>query len=419
MDYCHYFKYYRTNLTKDSLMQRVSLFGYGKTTKALTKIYPNALFYDDKAVKPFKDEKGFRVQPSSEFNPEYSDLEIPSPAIPPSNPLILQAKNLISEYDCFVKNSPMSIWISGTNGKTTTTQMMQHLLEDKGSQAGGNIGTPLAELNPDADMWILETSSFTMHYTNLAVPNIYVLLPINPDHLSWHKSMNEYEQAKLKPISKMREGEVAIVPNRYKDIKSSAHVIGYDNETDLASHFDIDTKKVNFKGAFLVDAILAMAVDKILFDRVDYEKINSFILDPHRQEELRDSKNRLWVNDTKATNIDAAIAALNRYGDSHIHLILGGDDKGVDLNELFEYLKSCSVKIYNIGSNKEKLSSLAREYKIPFELCENLRDAVSKIDKNLKENEVALLSPAASSLDEFSSYLQRGDEFKTDVLNIS
>jgi UDP-N-acetylmuramoylalanine--D-glutamate ligase len=400
-------------------MQRVSLFGYGKTTKALTKLYPNAIFYDDKVTKPFRDDNGFRLKPSSEFNPKYSDLEIPSPGIPPSNPLILQAKNLISEYDCFVNVSPLTIWISGTNGKTTTTQMMQHLLKDKGSEAGGNIGTPLAELDLDADIWILETSSFTMHYTNLAVPNIYVLLPITPDHLSWHGDMDEYVKAKLKPILSMKEGEVAIVPSQYKDIKTSAHVITYENEADLASYFDIDTSKVNFKGAFLADALLAMAVDKILFDRVDYEKINSFVLDPHRQEELRDGKNRLWVNDTKATNIDATIAVLNRYKDLHVHLILGGDDKGVDLTELFEFLTSCKVKIYNIGSNKDKLSNLAKEYNINFELCQNLADAITKIDKNLTNSEIGLLSPAASSLDEFSSYIQRGDEFKEAVQNIS
>jgi UDP-N-acetylmuramoylalanine--D-glutamate ligase len=400
-------------------MQRVSLFGYGKTTKALTKLYPSAIFYDDKVSKPFTDDNGFKVKPSSDFNPKYSDLEIPSPGIPPSNQLILKANNLISEYDCFAKTSPLTIWISGTNGKTTTTQMMQHLLQDRGSVSGGNIGTPLADLSLDADMWILETSSFTMHYTNQSAPNIYVLLPITPDHLSWHGSMDEYVKAKLKPITKMREGEVAIIPHAYKDVKTSAHVITYKNESDLALYFGIDVEKINFHGAFLADALLAMAVDKILFDRADYEKINSFILDPHRQEELRDSKNRLWVNDTKATNIDATIAALKRYKELHVHLILGGDDKGVDLGELFEYLKNCNVKLYNIGSNKNKLSSLAQEYSIEFELCKNLADAMYKIDTNLKENETALLSPAASSLDEFSSYAQRGDEFKEYVRHIS
>ncbi|MDT8338145.1 MAG: UDP-N-acetylmuramoyl-L-alanine--D-glutamate ligase [Sulfurimonas sp.] len=396
-------------------MLRVSLFGYGKTTKALAKKYPNAIFYDDKCTKPFKDENGFKVKPSSDFNPKYSDLEVPSPGIPPSNPLIQKARNLISEYDVFADSAPLCVWISGTNGKTTTTQMMQHLLQERGSQAGGNIGTPLGELDLEASLWILETSSFTTHYTNRAAPNIYVLLPITPDHLSWHGDMSEYVSAKLKPITMMREGEIAIIPEAYKDVKTAAHVISYKDERDLASCFEIDINRVNFKGAFLMDALLAMAIEKILFDHIDYEKINSFVIDPHRQEELRDRSGRLWVNDTKATNLDAAIVALRRYKEQHVHLILGGDDKGVDLSELFRFLQNCDVQIYNIGSNKERLSDLAREYGIAYTICENLVDAVKKIDKNLKEDEVALLSPAAASLDEFTSYAHRGDVFKNSV----
>lgn len=400
-------------------MQRVSLFGYGKTTQALAKKIPNAVFYDDKVSKPFRDENGFKVKPSSEFDPKYSDLEIPSPGIPPSNPLIKRAHNLISDYDYFADTAPLNIWISGTNGKTTTTQMMQHLLHDKGSKEGGNIGTPLSELDADAQMWILETSSFTMHYTNKARPNIYVLLPLSPDHISWHGSMEEYVKAKLKPLKLMKEGEVAIIPETYKDVETKAHLITYKESDDLAAHFGIDIEKVKFKGAFLLDALLAMAVDKILFDRIDYENINSFTIEPHRQEELKDSQNRLWVNDTKATNIDASIAALKRYKDSFIHLILGGDDKGVELDELFVFLQSINVKIYNIGSNKEKLSSLAQKYNVDYKQCQNLVDAVGEIDKNLTETEVALLSPAAASLDEFTSYAQRGDIFKEAVRNIS
>ncbi|MDK9693374.1 MAG: UDP-N-acetylmuramoyl-L-alanine--D-glutamate ligase [Sulfurimonas sp.] len=396
-------------------MQRVSLFGYGKTTKALAKLFSNPVFYDDKCSKPFTDENGYKIKPSFDFDPNYSDLEIPSPGIPPSNTLIQKAKNLISEYDCFANAAPLTIWISGTNGKTTTTQMMQYLLKENGSLEGGNIGTPLGELDQNAQIWILETSSFTIHYTKKATPNIYVLLPITPDHLSWHGSMQEYIDAKLKPLSKMREGEVAIIPEAYKDVKTAAHLITYKDERDLASSFGIEIDKVSFKGAFLMDALLAMAVDKILFDRVDYAKINSFVIDPHRQEELRDSKNRLWVNDTKATNLDATIVALKRYKEHHVRLILGGDDKGVDLSELFAYLQNCDVKIYTIGSNKEKLCTLAQQYGVAFELCKNLADAVAQIDKVLQTDEVALLSPAAASLDEFKSYADRGEQFKAAI----
>ena len=397
---------------------RVSLFGYGKTTKALAKEFSNVIFYDDKCIKPFKDDNGFSIKPSSEFNPNYSDLEIASPGIPPNNQLIKDAKNLISEYDYFKDTKPLKIWISGTNGKTTTTQMMQHLLVDDGSQAGGNIGTPLAELDKDAKMWILETSSFTMHYTNEALPNIYILLPLSPDHLSWHGDMQRYVEAKLKPIYKMQEGEIAIIPEAYKDIKTKAYTITYKDEGDLAKHFDIKLDKVSFKGAFLMDALLAMAVDKILFDRIEYDKINLFQLEAHRQEELQDSKNRLWVNDTKATNLDATIAVVKRYKNKTIHLILGGDDKGVDLNELFTFLQDKKINIYNIGSNKEKLSELAKKYSINFKKCTNLLDAVSNIDKVLIKDEIAILSPSASSLDEFTSYAHRGDMFKEAIRKI-
>jgi UDP-N-acetylmuramoylalanine--D-glutamate ligase len=189
----------------------------------------------------------------------------------------------------------------------------------------------------------------------------------------------------------------------------------YKDEADLAEQFGINIEKVNFKGAFLMDALLAMAVDKVLFDRIEYDKINSFVLDPHRQEEFYDTQKRLWINDTKATNLDATIAAVKRYEDQFIHLILGGDDKGVDLSELFEFLQDKNLKIYAIGSNKDKLIQLAQNYNVSAHKCQNLVDAVNVIDQNLKTDQVALLSPAAASLDEFQSYAHRGNLFKESV----
>ncbi len=395
--------------------KRISIFGYGTTTKPLAKHIKNAVFYDDKCTEPYAGVDGSFVRPSDEFDANHSDLEITSPGIPPSNPLIQKAQNLISEYDYFADVYNLKIWISGTNGKTTTTQMMQHLLADKGSEAGGNIGTPLALLNQKAPIWILETSSFTMHYTSKAAPNIYVLLPLSPDHISWHGSEEAYVADKLKPLAMMKSTDKAIIPEAYKDVKSRAEIITYRDAEDVAKIFELDSSRLKFQGAFLLDALLAMAVDKLLFERVDYKKINEFELDPHRQEELRDSKGRLWVNDTKATNLDATIAAVKRYENSFIHLILGGDDKGVDLHELFSFLQDKKLHIYTIGSNKEKLSNLAKEYGIKITQCKNLISAIQEISINMKNEEIALLSPAASSLDEFTSYAQRGNLFKSTV----
>ena len=401
----------------------ITLFGYGITTKAIAKHHGPANFYDDKVTKPFKDEENNALKPSQEFDPKYSSLEVPSPGMPPQHALIQRAQNLISEYDLFLGSSsplkaeklPFNIWISGTNGKTTTTQMLQHLLAEKGSQAGGNIGTPLADLDIDAPIWILETSSFTLHYTNEATPNIYLLLPIAPDHLSWHGSYEEYYKAKLKPLATMKEGEVAIIPKAFANVETDAFLITYENDQDLAAYFGIERDKVKFKGAFLLDAIIAMGVEKVLYDTIDYEKINAFMLDPHRQEELHDQDGRLWVNDTKATNIDATLAAVERYKEQHIHLILGGDDKGVELQPLFDALVNYDVEIYTLGTNEERLNTLAAEYKIRFTSSSTIEKAVEDIAKNHDKKSVALLSPAASSLDQFPSYAVRGERFKEAV----
>ncbi len=398
---------------------KTSLFGYGKTTRALAKkIQGEVTFYDDKCHKPFRDSEGYMVRPSFEFNSSYSEREIPSPGIAPTNKLICKAKNLMSEYDYFKDLMPPSVWISGTNGKTTTTQMTQHLLKERGAVAGGNIGTPLADLDERASLWILETSSFTLHYTNRAKPNIYILLPIKEDHISWHGSFESYETAKLKPLSMMEEGDIAIVPKKYDSLPSDAMIIGYEDVNELSSRFEIDTKRLKFQGAFLFDAVLALLVEKILFGTVSYEKINSFVLDAHRQEEIVDANGHLWVNDTKATNVDATIAALERYKERKIHLILGGDDKGVDLLELFRYLQTLHVTTYHIGSNKKRLSKLAKEYGIDFYECANLHAAQKKIATLLKREDVALLSPAAASLDEYDSYAQRGEEFRKFVRSL-
>ncbi len=391
---------------------KIACFGYGKTTRAIAKRFGPCTFFDDKFTETTADEEGNLLKPVTEFDTSAFTHEIPSPGFPPYHTLIQNAAHLVSEYDFFAPQMPFSIWISGTNGKTTTTQMIEYLLADHGAISGGNIGTPLAEMSGDAPIWVLETSSFSMHYTDIARPNIYALLPVTPDHISWHGSMEEYYKAKLKPLSQMKEGEAVILPKMFEDAPTNAFKIIYETEDDLAEYFGFDTSKIKFKGAFLMDALIAMGIDKILYDRCDYDKINSFVLDPHRQEEFRDARDRLWINDSKATNIDATLAALRTYRDHPIHLVLGGDDKGVDLEELFIPMKNYDVTVYAIGSNALRIESLCQKYSIPCTLCHTLDIAVEQISKKHNRHSVAMLSPAAASLDQFTSYAQRGNLFK-------
>ena len=457
-----------------------TLFGYGLTTKAIAdKLGGGCTFFDDKCTTTYTDEAGNTIYPSSEFNPNKSNLEVTTPSLPPKHPLIQSAKHLQSEYDYFLGRSeelgsrndtelgrneelgsrsektrstqeqtsstspitphsslltphsplltptsyllpptsplPFTIWISGTNGKTTTTQMLTHLLEHKGAVAGGNIGTPLAALNEDAPIWVLETSSFTLHHTHRASPDIYLLLPITPDHLDWHGSKEAYEADKLRPLRTMREGELALVPKGLNLPQTDAYVVEYESNDFLCNYFDLDATKLNYKGAFLQDALLSLAITKVLFDETDYTLLNTFTRDAHRQEEFYDAQGRLWVNDSKATNLDATLQAIKTYQDSPLHLIMGGDDKGVDLTSLFEALQGLNLTLYSVGKNQETLLALSKQYHIKSTPAHTIENAVTLVAKAHTKESIALLSPAAASLDQFSSYKQRGEVFMQNV----
>ncbi len=415
-----------SSLTKQDL----ALFGYGLTTKAIAKkLGGGCTFFDDNCKTPYTDEMGNQIFPSEMFDPDKSSLEITTPSLPPKHPLIQQAKNLMSEYDYFLSperstlntehSKPFTVWISGTNGKTTTTQMLTHLLKDRGAVSGGNIGTPLAELDPKAPVWVLETSSFTLHHTRTASPDIYLLLPITPDHLDWHGTPEAYAADKLRPLLTMREGELALVPKGLDLPKTDAYVVEYDSNASLCNYFGLDQTKLNYKGAFLQDALLALAVTKVLFDVTDYDLLNHFERDAHRQEELTDTKERLWVNDSKATNLDAAIQAVKTYAHTPIHLILGGDDKGVDLTPLFETIVPLNITLYSIGANSEKIKALSERFGINLKEAGTLERAVAMIDKVHTDNSTALLSPAAASFDQFNSYKHRGETFVSLVKALS
>ncbi|RUM55350.1 MAG: UDP-N-acetylmuramoyl-L-alanine--D-glutamate ligase [Nautilia sp.] len=388
-----------------------SLFGYGGTIKAIAES-GNWEIYDDRFKEISFDKYGNKLLPSNLFDETKSKLEITTPGIPPQNLLIKKAKNLISDYDYFYNEFPFSIWVSGTNGKTTTTQMIEYLLED--SEAGGNIGLPIAKMNRNRKFWILETSSFTLHYTKIAKPNIYILLPITSDHISWHGSFEEYEKDKLSVLNRMDERDIAIIPKKYESYPTSAFKITYENSNDLIDYFGF--KETHFEEPFRLDEILAKAVYKILFFKE--KSLKEFKIDAHKIEEFKDNKNRIWVDDSKATNIDATIQALKKYKNYKIHLIVGGDSKKQNLIPLFEEISTYNINLYLIGKDTPIFEKYAKKYNIDYFVCNKLTEAVNLIDKNFNDG-IALLSPASASLDQFSSYKERGEKFKNLVLNLS
>lgn len=414
------------------------LLGYGETNRSIAELYAPVLVFDDSFKQEHKDALGNIFYPSEKLaNVLQSHLNatiITSPGIPPSNAMVQTAlcfvhkypkMRFFSEYDFFACTMPASVWISGTNGKTTTTEMLTHLLQPYGAISGGNIGTPLAKLDSNAPLWVLETSSFTLHYTNIAKPNLYLLLPIFQDHITWHKSYENYITDKLKPVLSLKDKEVAILPKSVEGHsyckESFGKLVFYENSNDLAQTFGLDLEKIAFKEPFLLDATLALCAAKILLLQTNYAHLNAFKIGAHKMEEFYDRAGNLWVDDSKGTNVDATMAALKHYKNQTILLILGGDDKGADLTPLFEAMKELEIEIFAIGSNTDKICSLAKGI-LKAKACYTLEVAIDCIKQHFKTTNnpkdfIALLSPAAASLDQFSSYKERGEKFKAYVLS--
>lgn len=399
----------------------IALLGYGKTNQALLKFLnaqnQTCLVFDDLFMEARDDEKGNRFLPSSQKMRGDCDFEIPSPGIPPHHILIKNSSNLVSEYDFLLDERKCQIWISGTNGKTTTTEMLSWLLGDFGGLSGGNIGTPLArlvELNPK--IWILETSSFTLHYTQKISPFVYLLLPIREDHISWHGNFESYIKAKLKPLKQMKQGSIALIPEELKEFQevreSRAEIVFYKGSEDLAKSFKFDLGKIKLNEPFLLDGLMALSAAKILCHQDLSGKLANFKVGKHKIEELVDTFGRIWVDDSKGTNVDATIWALRAYENRKIYLILGGDDKGADLTPLFREMTGRDIEIFGIGSNVLKLQKLACKYHLTFHLCFDLEKAVQAIASLHSIHSIAMLSPAAASLDQFASYKERGEKFQ-------
>lgn len=445
----------------------INILGYGVTNEPLVKWLNSknikCNIYDDK-FKTIESSDLNTFLPASEFKTD-SSLCITSPGIPPNHTFFKDA-NKISEYDFInlllnnnAKYEPKIIWVSGTNGKTTTTQMLTYLLESNNAKSGGNIGTPLIELfkeieNLDSScnetlkenlieqckntsnncqtkqnkinctnpaIWILETSSFAMHYTNNAKPNVYLLLPIQEDHIDWHNGFEGYKHDKLKVLERMNEDSSAVLPLEFKErseVKAyKGKIIFYSNAKDLAKFLDINISDIHFKEPFLLDSLLALSGVKLLGQNLDLELLNTFKIGKHRIEEFLDSSGFMWVDDSKGTNTDATLQAIKCYMNKHLYIILGGDDKGADVEPLFKLLQTCEfVRIFTIGKNENKLLGLSQKYNLIAKPCQNLKNAVDSIKQDSKlesKNDfVALLSPAAASLDQFKSYKERGELFK-------
>ncbi len=389
------------------------------------------------------------------------DLVIPSPGIPGDFRLIKEAiERAIDVYSeielawTLMRESEKekTIAVTGTNGKTTVVTLITKIFNDFGYNAisCGNIGLPLIETieaeGSDAQLFrIIEISSFQLERIKSFKPHACILLNITNDHIDRHITMQNYISLKFGSIKNQQLNDYCILniddPNIYDYLilnkkKINSQILTYsisgnsnilkDND-HLIYSFAKNNGKIGIKGLNLMGthnilnsmgAILASKVFAVSDLSIE-KSIASFKPLDHRLEFVGLVNGVRCFNDSKATNPDATIKALENFG-KEVTLILGGLDKGMDFNELIPVLEDRVKNLILIGSCREKIYALVKKndcnYRI--EMCSSMEEAVMKGFALTGKGEVLLLSPACASMDMFKNYKERGNIFKKLVLSI-
>jgi UDP-N-acetylmuramoylalanine--D-glutamate ligase len=363
------------------------------------------------------------------------DFVVLSPGIDPISPLAthFSSRNIetLGELELGWRsvNVPV-IAITGTNGKTTTTELLAQMLNACGQRtiACGNIGKPLCEValeQRDLDVLTVEVSSFQLETIRTFRPSISVWLNFAPDHLDRYRSVAEYRAAKLRIFEKQTADDVAVINAGETLPKMAARAVTFSAYTDQAD-FRLEGGSIVYKNV----AVLRMADTKLrgshnienlmatlavgLARGLSFEQmlppLCAYEPRPHRCEFVRQVGGVIYVNDSKATNLDAVEKGLGAQNKPVI-LIAGGKDKGFT----FETLRSLvSEKVRSVILIGEMAGRIAEDWKdaVPCEIALSLADAVERAHTIAKPGEVVLFSPGTSSFDMFKSYADRGDQFR-------
>ena len=340
-----------------------------------------------------------------------------------NNKLLLKfKKKIITDIDLFYLNNIKckTIVVTGTNGKSTTCKLLEHLLKKsrKKSLLGGNIGTPILDLKNTKNSYvIIEASSFQLSHSKFIQPDFAFFLNLTNDHLDWHKNMKNYLESKLKIFFLQTKNDYAIINKKFKKIFinknfSSKLVSLKDNHYKKMKHKIMNrylTSSLNDENmSFVYTFAKLMKIKEKLF----ISSMKSFKGLPHRFEIFLKKKKTIFINDSKATSFEATKSALSSL--KNIYWILGGLPKKGDKINLSHYKKNI-IKCYIIGKNT---SFFRRQIqgKLNFEISKNLKTSLSQIFKDIRlnrsiENSI-LLSPAAASFDQFKNFEIRGEKFK-------
>lgn len=348
------------------------------------------------------------------------DVLVKSPGVPQEAPAVEAArsdgKQVFGELELGWRLLPNPfIAVTGTNGKTTTTELLGQIYRDAGLPVvvAGNVGTPLCDLvesiDPEATV-VCEASSFQIEDAPEFAPECAILLNLKPDHLDRHHTFEAYRDAKLSVFAGQTQGQFAVVgPSIDLAIPGDARKYKAP-PVDLAEVGDSIAMQGphNKENALIAtQAAMLMGVDPLSVSRT----IATFTGLPHRVETVGVKRGVAYVNDTKATNVAATLAALGGY-EGTVHALIGGSDKGEAYDELRDAVDSACVAVYLNGQTAPAMASALEGARVPVRSYESLDSALAAAAAAAQPGETVLLSPAAASFDQFENYEARGEHFR-------
>jgi UDP-N-acetylmuramoylalanine--D-glutamate ligase len=343
-------------------------------------------------------------------------IVVKSPGVPETSPPVAAARvagvPVISEIELGARllANPI-IGITGTNGKTTTTALLGAIFAAARvpAEVAGNIGRPLTELvgTVAADAWIVcELSSFQLEGVDTLRPRIAVLLNLEPDHIDRHGTFEAYSDAKLRVFENQGPDDVAIVPRGFGPIGGRGRRVEFAGDDPLPAEPRLPGahNRENAVAATAAARAAGIPDDAIAAALLTFPGV------AHRIEELATIDGVRYVNDSKATNVAAALRAFASFPQAHLHVILGGLGKQESYAPLAAALGPAD-RAYLIGAAAPEIAAALAASGVDFEVVGDLPGAVAAAADAAREGDVVLLSPACASFDQFTSYEQRGEDF--------
>ena len=339
-----------------------------------------------------------------------AELLVKSPGVPAEAVLVVEARlrgiPVWSELELGsrVLENPL-VAVTGTNGKTTTSELLGAML---GAPVAGNVGVALSELDGAVEpgSWVVvEASSFQLEDVDTFRPRVAVLLNLEPDHLDRHGSFESYAAAKLRIFENQELGDVAVVPRGFRSVPGEARRADFDADDPLPAEPLIPGahNRENAAAATVAARAAGATEEEIARALRDFPGV------AHRLEPVAERDGVLFVNDSKATNVAAALRAVAAY-DAPLLLIAGGRAKGESFEPLAAAARGRVDRAFLIGEAAPELAEALGE--VPHETSGDLGTAVTAAAAAARPGDVVLLSPACASYDQFRDFEERGDEFR-------